>query len=161
MFIATVSTFRSLYQQHLPEMEPHFAELVAVAGSQQEEVTFARIFPQLTKISFDFAIAEKADKVAVVPADIGWSDVGSWSRLAEVLHDQADEAGNIAFGPHFEVDSKSNFIYAPQRFVATIGLDDLIIIDTPDALLIAAKDRSEDVKAIVEHLRNQGRHDLL
>ena len=109
----------------------------------------------------DYGIAEKADKVAVIPADIGWNDVGSWQRLAEVLETAGKERENIVVGHHLGVDTHGSLIYSPNRLIATIGLDDLIVIDTPDATLICPKSRSEDVKKIVEELKARGRHELL
>ena len=163
MFIARTATFRALYVEHLPEMETHLAELVAVAGTDRQDVTYARVYPMLTKISFDFAIAEKAEKVAVVPARIGWSDVGSWRRLGEVLSTTGDESENILFGArqHRLIDTQGCLIYAPHKLVAAIGLENMVVVDTPDALFIAPKERAEDVKRIVELLDQEGRQDLL
>ncbi len=169
MYIGRAGTFRELYKRYLPEMEPHLEELIAAHGTEHQASTMARQFPQLTKISFDFAIAEKAaadGRVAVVPAQIGWSDVGSWNRLAELLEEQADEHGNIAVSgagapAHRLIDTRGTMVHAPHKLVATLGLDDVVIIDTPDAILIAAKDRAEDVKKIVESLQQEGRLELL
>ena len=85
MFIASVQTLRGLYKAHLPQMEEGFAQIVAALGTDGFDETMRQVFPTLEKISVDYGIAEKADKVAVIPADIGWNDVGSWQRLAEVL----------------------------------------------------------------------------
>lgn len=161
MFIATVGHFRTLYKRHLPDMEPALAQLTAAAGTGNEEKAFADLFPTLTKISIDYGIIEKADRVAVVPARMGWNDVGSWTRLAEILADQADDTGSVTFGAVRSVDSGSAFVYAPDRLVALIGLKNIIVIDTPDALLVADRTRSEDVKKIVEKLQAEGRTDLL
>ena len=164
MFIASVKTLRDLYKTHLPQMEEGFAKIVAALGTDAFEATLAAVFPTLEKVSVDYGIAEKADRVAVIPADIGWNDVGSWERLAEVLeaggkHDA--ETGNVVIGQHLGVDTHGALIYSPDRLVATIGLDDIIVIDTPDAILICPKSRSEDVKKIVEELKARGRHHLL
>ena len=164
MFIASVKTLRDLYKTHLPQMEEGFAKIVAAHGTDGFEATLAAVFPTLEKVSVDYGIAEKADRVAVIPADIGWNDVGSWERLAEVLeaggkHDA--ETGNVVIGQHLGVDTHGALIYSPDRLVATIGLDDIIVIDTPDAILICPKSRSEDVKKIVEELKARGRHHLL
>jgi mannose-1-phosphate guanylyltransferase len=105
----------------------------------------------------DYGIAEKADNVAVVPADIGWQDVGSWERLAEIV----SKADNWASGDLVAEDAHDNFVWAPQKTVALIGVEGLVVVDTPDALLITTKERSEDVKAIVERLKKDGREDLL
>ncbi len=164
MFIASVRTLRDLYKTHLPQMEEGFARIVAAHGTDEFEPTLNTVFPTLDKISVDYGIAEKADRVAVIPADIGWNDVGSWQRLAEVLesagrHDE--ETGNIVVGHHLGVDTHGTLVYSPDRLIATIGLDDIIVIDTPDATLICPKSRSEDVKKIVEELKARGRHHLL
>ena len=160
MFIVRVGTLRDLYRAHVPDMEEPFATLVEAIQSG-DEATVARVFPTLRKISFDYAVAEHAGRVAVVPADIGWSDVGSWARLADVLaHHQGDD-GNVVVGRHVGVDTRGALIYSPKRLIATIGMDDIIVIDTPDAVLICPKSRSEDVKQIVDALRERGEHDVL
>lgn len=160
MFIVRVGALRDLYRQYVPDMEAPFAALVEAIQSG-DDATVADVFPTLRKISFDYAVAEHAERVAVVPADIGWSDVGSWARLAEVLaHSQGDD-GNIVVGRHVGVETRGSLIYSPKRLIATIGLDDIIVIDTPDAVLICPKSRSEDVKQVVDALRERGEQDLL
>ncbi len=161
MFIASVGTLRSLYKTHLPQMEATFARLTDAYGTDSFEGLMDEIFPTLDKISVDYGIAEKADKVAVIPADIGWNDVGSWQRLAEVLAEAGHETENTVIGHHVGVDTTGSLIYSPKRLIATIGLEDIIVIDTPDATLICPKSRSEDVKKIVDALKARGRHDLL
>ncbi len=165
MFIAQVSAFRALYQKFLPEMEPELKEMVAVFGTDHQTTAFARHFPRLPKVSFDYAIAEKAQSVAVIPAHIGWSDVGSWERLAELLAgtSQAGQHGNIAFGhTHHElVESSHNLVFAPDKIVATLGVDNLVIVDTPDALLVTTRERAGEIKLIVDALRSEGRQKLL
>jgi mannose-1-phosphate guanylyltransferase len=161
MFIAKVGVLRGLYQEFLPAMEPAFAQLVASLGAPNEANMFDQLFPTLQKISIDFAIVEKAPRVAVVPAEMGWNDVGSWSRLMEVLAHRADTAKNIVVGAHIGVDTTGSLIYSPEKAVTTIGLENLIVIDTPDALLIATKERSEEVKKIVEQLQSEGKHEIL
>lgn len=161
MFIASVGTLRELFKTHLPQMEAAFAQLAEAYGTDGFEPRMAEVFPALDKISVDYGIAEKADRVAVIPADIGWNDVGSWQRLAEVLSKEGHEAENIVIGHHVGVDTSGSLIYSPDRLIATIGLEDMIVIDTPDALLICPKSRSEDVKKIVDELKARGRHELL
>jgi mannose-1-phosphate guanylyltransferase len=159
MYIATVATLRGLFRKHVPQMEDAFARIVDGLDQGDESVLHS-VFPTIDKISFDYAIAEKADRVAVIPADMGWNDVGSWARLAEVL--SASRGGeNIIVGSHIGIDTTGSLIHSPHRLVATIGLDDVVIIDTPDVTLVCAKSRSEDVKKIVEALRERGDHHLL
>ena len=160
MYIATVSRLRDLFKTHLPQMEAGFSTIVdGLVGGNTGVMT--EVFHTLEKISFDYAIAENADKVAVVPADIGWNDVGSWARLAEVLSHGKHESENIVVGNHIGHETTGSLIYSPGRLIATIGLDDIIVIDTPDATLICPKSRSEDVKHIVEALKARGDHHLL
>jgi mannose-1-phosphate guanylyltransferase/mannose-6-phosphate isomerase len=161
MIIATVGRFRTLYKQYLPEMEPALAKLVDAAGTPREGEVFDELFPTLTKISVDYGIIEKADRVAVVPAEMGWNDVGSWDRLADVLADKANAAGCISTGELRVVDSSNALVHAPGKLVALIGLENIVVIDTPDALLIADRNSSADVKKIVELLQAEGRKDLL
>ena len=161
MFIATVRTLRGLYRTYLPQMEAGFAHIVGALETDRFETVMREVFPSLDKISVDYGIAEKADKVAVIPADIGWNDVGSWQRLAEVLSVEGKETENIVIGHHVGVDTHGSLIYSPNRLIATIGMEDIIVIDTPDATLICPKSRSEEVKKIVDELKARGRHELL
>jgi mannose-1-phosphate guanylyltransferase len=161
VFLATAATMRDLYRTHLPGMEDGFARIVDALLTGLGQSVLHEVFPTLDKISFDYAIAEKATRVAVVPADVGWNDVGSWARLAEVLSHEKHESGNIVVGDHIGVDTHGSLIYSPHRLIATIGLEDMIVIDTPDATLICPKSRSEDVKHIVERLKQRGDHHLL
>jgi mannose-1-phosphate guanylyltransferase len=160
MYIAKVSTFRTLYKTFLPNMEDQFAALVGAVGESDQKEKFKKIFPDIQKISIDYGIAEKADKVAVVSAEIGWNDVGSWTRLAEVLAETANEDGIITSGHHIGIDTTDTLIYS-EKLVTTIGVDGLIIVDTPDGLLIAKKSRSEDVKQIVDQLKAEGKEKFL
>ncbi len=161
IFVATVGTLRELYRAHVPQMEAPFAKIVDAIVSGNGPAVLAELFPAIDKISFDYAIAEKATNVAVIPADIGWNDVGSWARLADVLSRGKHETENIAVGDHVGVDTTGSLIYSPHRLIATIGLEDMIVIDTPEAMLICPKSRSEDVKHIVEALKARGSHHLL
>jgi len=161
MFIASVKTLRALYKTHLPQMEAGFAQIVAALGTDSFESVMREVFPTLDKISVDYAIAEKADRVAVIPADIGWNDVGSWQRLAEVLSADGQGSENIVIGHHLGVETTGALIYSPDRLIATIGLDDIIVIDTPDATLICPRSRSEEVKRLVDELKARGQHHLL
>ena len=160
MFVASVKTFRDLYKEFLPDMEDQFSELLASIGTAQQDEVFESVFPEIRKISIDYGIAEKARKVAVVPAEMGWNDVGSWTRLAEVLAHTADDHGVVTFAAHVGVDTTDTLVYS-QKLVTTIGVDGLIIIDTPDGLLIASKKRSEDVKLIVQQLTAEGKEKFL
>lgn len=117
-----------------------------------DPATFAR-HPD---ISIDYAVMERADNVAVVPCSIGWSDVGSWNALAALV--EADDRGNRADGQTVLIDTAGTYVHAETRLVATVGVEHLIIVDTDDALLVAHKDRVQDVRQVVQRLKQQG-HD--
>jgi mannose-1-phosphate guanylyltransferase/mannose-1-phosphate guanylyltransferase/mannose-6-phosphate isomerase len=103
---------------------------------------------------------ERAEKVAVVPLNVGWNDVGSWAAIHEIS--QTDENDNVVFGgEHFGLETKGSLIEGDKRLIATIGLEDIVIVDSDDALLVCAKDKVQDIKKIVNWLKENNRHDLL
>lgn len=122
---------------------------------KKDSVSFEKnLFSKFPNISIDYAVMEKTSKRAVIKADFDWCDVGCWHMVHEVSH--KDKNGNVFSGNVFSLDTKNSFIKADKRFVATVGLDSLIVIDTPDALLISERERSQDVKKIVNKLNMQG-----
>ncbi|MCZ7540739.1 MAG: hypothetical protein M5U29_12685 [Anaerolineae bacterium] len=115
----------------------------------------------MPRISIDYAVMEGAQSMAVILVDMGWSDIGSWQTLYEVLDHDAD--GNAARGQgrdHIYVDTSGTLVYSDQR-VVTIGVEDLVIVETDGVLLVCRRDRSEEVRAIVERLKAAGETDLL
>jgi len=110
-------------------------------------------YEALPSISIDYAVMEKTDRAVVLPVDFGWSDVGSWSALDEVL--PRDEDGNIFRGNVIDLGSRNTSVIGDKRIVATIGLEDMVVVETPDAVLVCPKDRAQDVKKIVEALRDR------
>ncbi len=119
---------------------------------QKDTIKFnSRSFSRFPGISIDYAVMEKAGKRAVIKADFGWCDVGCWHMVHEMS--KKDKNGNVFSGDVYSVDTKSTFIKTEKRFVAAVGLENLIVIDTPDALLISDKERSQDVKTVVNKLK--------
>jgi mannose-1-phosphate guanylyltransferase len=116
-------------------------------------------YPGLTSISVDYAVLEHSDNVFVVPARYPWSDVGSWDALAAIS--EPDESGNVLEGDSMAIESEGCFVRAGTRFIAVVGVDDLVVVDMPDALLISSMSRTQDVKKVVEALEKAGREDLL
>jgi mannose-1-phosphate guanylyltransferase len=112
-----------------------------------------KAWPKLPAVSIDYGILEKARNVAAVAADIGWSDLGSWESLAEIL--PKDKKGNSTQGNVLSLDCRDALIWASNRLVAAVGVEDMIVIDTPDALLVCPKHRSQDVKKLVEALKKR------
>lgn len=111
----------------------------------------AETFGALRSESIDYAVMEQADKRAVVPCSFGWNDIGSWQAISELY--ETDGSGNRVQGQVVLVDTRETFIQGGERLVAAVGLDNLVIVDTGDAVLVAARDRAQEVKSVVEHLR--------
>ncbi len=157
MFVWQVRTVLEAYREHLPATARAIAALEEALGSERYEAVLAEVWEETDRTTIDYGIAEKARNVAVVPADIGWQDVGSWERLAQIV----GGSNTWSTDPHVSVDSTGVYAWAPGKLVALVGVSDLIVVDTGDALLVASRDRSEDVKAVVDRLRAEGREDLL
>jgi mannose-1-phosphate guanylyltransferase/mannose-6-phosphate isomerase len=109
--------------------------------------------------SIDYAVAEKTDRCAMIPVDMAWSDVGSWGALHEI-GDGAD-GGNVVSGDVVIVDSGGNYVRAESRLVALVGVHDLVVVETADAIVVLPRSRAQDVKSIVEMLKKRGRNELL
>ncbi|MBI2773204.1 MAG: mannose-1-phosphate guanylyltransferase [Chloroflexi bacterium] len=157
MFVWSVATILDAYREHLPGTSRAIEALASAHGTERYEAVLGEVWEQTDRTTLDYGIAEKARNVAVVPADIGWHDVGSWERLAEIVGGR----DTWSAGDHIAVESGGVYAWAPGKVIALIGVHDLIVIDTGDALLVAAKDQSEQVKAVVERLKQEGREDLL
>lgn len=157
MFVWRVADIIAAYREHLPNTARAIDALAAANGSARYESVLAEVWEETDRTTVDYGIIEKATNVAVVPADIGWHDVGSWMRLAEIVR----TADNWSSEGHVAVESDGNYAWAPGKTVAFVGVEGLIVVDTPDALLVASADRSEDVKAVVDRLRREEREDLL
>jgi len=146
---------------HLPALAEGLAKLDEAARQGRESEALAEVFPKLPSVSIDVGIMEKLDRLAVVPADIGWSDIGSWEAAAELA--PKGEAGNAGPTGTIFVDSKRNHVVdlrtgtsSRKPIIALVGVDDLVVVETDDALLVVPRERSQDVKAIVDALKSRG-----
>lgn len=157
MFVWRVEEVVRAYERHLPATAKAIAALRDANGSPRYESVLAEVWEETDRTTIDYGIAEKAENVAVVPADIGWHDVGSWARLAEV----AGKGDNWSAGDLIAVDAHDNYVWSPNKLVSLVGAEGLVVVDTPDALLITTKERSEDVKRVVDQLKRDDREDLL
>jgi mannose-1-phosphate guanylyltransferase / mannose-6-phosphate isomerase len=153
MFVWKVRTFLKEIERHMPALHQGLEEVRKSIGSGTETEAVRSMFAQLQSVSVDYGIMEKTDRAVVVPADIGWSDVGSWTALEEVT--DKDASGNIIAGNVIDIDSTDSVIYADKRLVATIGLKDTIVVDTADATLVCTRDRAQDVKKVVDELKKR------
>ena len=157
MFIWRASTLVANLQRLKPEMARGLAR-IAKAGGAASTKTLNRIYPTLERVSIDYAVAEKAGDAYVIPADFGWSDVGSWSEVYAQRSKDAD--GNARPKRSFCLDAQGNLI-AANRFVAAVGVRDLIIVETDDAILVADRNRAQDVGKAVTAMREKGWRELL
>ena len=153
MFIWRASTLLDNLARRQPAMARSLAQ-IARGGGVRARATLRRVFPRLEKISIDYALMEKISNVFVVAADIGWSDVGSWAVVYELQ--RKDGESNVRPRRSLCLDSQGNMVVSPRKFVVTVGVRDLVIVETDDALLVAARDRSQDVGKAVQELERQG-----
>ncbi len=165
MFFWRVSTFLDALQEYLPKTHALIEQLAQHIGKRSYAVKLKRIYPQLENISVDYAILERATqspgapRVFVIPAEIGWSDIGSWAAVYELLAKHPGE--NLFAGPGHSLDAEGNFLWSPGKFVAAVGVRGLVVVDTPDALLICPRDRAQDVAKIVKSLEDRRQKKLL
>ncbi len=157
MFVWRVSEILRAFDEHLPGSAKAIHSLADAVGTPRYEGVLAEVWEETDKTTIDYGILEKAQNVAVVPADIGWHDVGSWGRLAAIVQ----HADNWSSDGHVAVSSGDNYAWAPGKLVALVGVEGLIVVDTPDALLVATKDHAEEVKEVVDRLRREEREELL
>jgi len=159
IFIWQISTLLEAFGRHLPEFATHLKELEQALADGQP---IGSIWEQIQPVSIDVGIMERAEKVAVVPVDFGWNDGGSWAAIHEINAGEADENDNVVLNAeHIPVDSRGVLIQGNDRLVATVGLEDVIIVDSGDALLVCARDRAQDVKQVVTWLEENNRTDML
>lgn len=155
---AGIFVFRgSTVLRHLSRFEPELAQGLEEIAANPERT--AEIYPSLKSISIDFAVMERLDDIATVTLDAGWSDLGSWEALAEIL--EADEDGNRQHGDVVAVDAQDNLLWADEGTVAVVGVDNLVVVRTGSSVLVVPRSRSQEVKKIVEALRRDERRDLL
>jgi len=165
MFFWRVSSFLGALKEFLPKTHAQIEELSKYIGKRSYAAKLKRIYPQLENISVDYAILERATqhsatpRVFVIPAEIGWSDIGSWAAVHELLAKHPAE--NIFAGPGHSLDAEGNFLWSPGKFVAAIGVKGLVVVETSDALLICRRDRAQDVGKIVKALEDRKHKKLL
>lgn len=163
MFFWRASTFLDCLREFLPATHAALIDLAKSIGTRRYAAALKRIYPRLENISVDYAVMEPATRgrsearVSVIPANVGWSDIGSWAAVYELL---AEEPGaNV--GASFSLDAGGNYLSSQKKFVAAIGVQDLVLVETDDALLLCSRDRSQDVGKIVKWLEERQHYHLL
>jgi mannose-1-phosphate guanylyltransferase len=159
MFVWQTKAIRAELERQMPELHAQLGQIEQALGTADEGTVLERVWADVSKQTIDYGVMEHAPEVAVIPVQIGWNDIGSWQTLMELL--ETDQDGNLLTGEHIALDTQNTLIYSPTKLVATIGLEDMIVVDTPDALLICPRDRCQDVRRIVDILRQSGQEDLL
>ena len=161
MFVMTPSKLFEEMQRQLPEMADKVREIRAAIGTDDEREVIGELFASLQSVSIDYGIMEGAEDVEVIPATFQWSDVGHWASVEDVC--DVDDRGNVDRGDTMLVDTTNSVVYSAgtDRFIATIGLDEMVVVDTPDAMLVMPKDRAQDVREVVRRLEERGRDDVL
>jgi mannose-1-phosphate guanylyltransferase len=165
MFFWRVSTFLESLQRNLPKTHAAIESLAQSIGKSSYDKKLRSIYPTLENISVDYAILERETagqtepRVFTIPAEVGWSDIGSWAAVFELLAKQKND--NVFAGAGHAIDADGNFLWSPSKFVAAIGVHDLVVVETPDALLICPRDRAQDVGKLVKWLEEKRQKDLL
>lgn len=162
VFVFTPTTILVEIQAAMPALHSALATIDSAIGTADYASVLESAYEPLEKISVDYGVMEHPRApVYVFPGDFGWSDVGSWQALFELRSGECDQSGNLIVGSGALVDASNNLVYSlTDRLTALLGVEDLMVIDTPDALLIGRRDRSQEVKQFPELLKKSGRDDL-
>jgi mannose-1-phosphate guanylyltransferase len=169
MFVWSAQTLANALREHLSETSPYLEEIAAAFGTPGFEKTFARLYPKCENISVDYAVleprsakGEHASNLYCIPASFGWNDLGSWAALYEYHAEKNYVGSNVIHGiASFALDAEGNFVHAPTKFVAAVGVKNLVVVETDDALLITTRENSQNVGKIVKHLDEKKLEKLL
>jgi mannose-1-phosphate guanylyltransferase len=170
MFLWSARTLANALREHLPRTARVLEQIADAFGTSKFEVTFRRLYPRCENISVDYALleprsakGEQASNIFCLAADFGWNDLGSWTALHEhqVAKGHPLDGNVISGSSNFTLDAADNYIYAPGKFVAAVGVRDLVIVETEDALLVTTRERAQDVGKVVKHLDQKKLHKLV
>ncbi|MFO0706552.1 MAG: mannose-1-phosphate guanylyltransferase/mannose-6-phosphate isomerase, partial [Nitrospira sp.] len=153
MFVWKAAAILDELRLHQPALGKVIDRIGQLLSSGAPKETIDEVYRLATSVSIDTGVMELSEKAVVVPVSFGWSDVGSWGSLDEVV--SKDKSGNVLAGRVVDFESRRSIVYADRRVVATIGLEDMVVVDTPDATLVCPKSRAQDVKKVVEILKQQ------
>jgi mannose-1-phosphate guanylyltransferase len=172
IFLWSARTLADAVREHLPETAPLLERIAAAYGTPEFEPIFHTLYPKCENISVDYAVleprsakGEHTSQLYCLSAEFSWNDLGSWASLYEYQLEtrlSGDSEGNVAETEgHMAIDAANNYIFSPRKFVALVGVKNLVIVDTEDALLVVDRDRSQDVGKIVKELGISGRTELI
>jgi mannose-1-phosphate guanylyltransferase len=169
MFLWTAKTLADAMREHQPKTAALLEKIAAAWGKPQFDKVFAELYPQCESISIDYAVLEPRSakgegksELYCLPGDFGWSDLGSWAALHEHVAERTESpsANVVEAEHHVEIASTGCYVFSPNKTVALVGVKDLVVVETEDAILITTREGSQDVGKVVAQLKNSGRHDL-
>jgi mannose-1-phosphate guanylyltransferase len=170
MFLWSARTLTNALREHLPKTASLLEEIAAAFGKRKFAAAFRRLYPKVENISVDYAVleprsakGEQAGNIFCLPADFGWNDLGSWTALHEhrVAKTAPPEGNLIDAAGIFVLNAQGNYVYAPGKFVAAVGVSNLVVVETPDALLITTRQQAQDVGKVVKYLDEKKLHKLV
>jgi len=158
IIVSKISVMLANLERFLPRLHSQLKAIIAVMHTASYEEDLKRIYPKLQNISIDCGILERSGDVVVIPGEFGWSDIGSWEALDSIFI--TDEKGNIAGADHIAIDIKNTLLLG-SKLIAAIGLEDMVVVNTEDAVLVCPRNRTQEVRNIVETLKNNHRFEYL
>lgn len=159
MFVWKTSSILMNLREFLPETTASLEKIAECYGTDRFESVLEEIFPKVESKSIDFGVMEHAKNIFTIPGNFGWDDVGSWLALERI--NPTNEFGNMVKGDVISIQTKNSTIIGGKRLIATIGIDELIVVDTDDAILICSKENTQDVKKVIEHLKICNRNEYV
>lgn len=159
MFVWPAETILDQIKKHLPDLHKGLMKIGASLGKDGEKKVLDKVYRSLEAESIDFGVMEKAEDVMLLKGNFGWNDIGSWAAMEQLW--PKDKNGNFLDAEVISIESSGNIIHSTKKLVAVIGLTDIVIIETEDALLVCAKDRAPDVRRAVEELKERGLDDYI
>ncbi len=168
IFLWRASTLANAIREHLSETAPYLEAIAEAWGTSEFDAKFAELYPKCENISLDYAVleprstkGESQSRIYCLPASFGWNDLGSWAALFEHQAANGSAANIVEADGDYAWQAHRNYVFSPKRFVALVGVDDLVVVDTDDALLIASREHSQEVGRVVRHLKSIAREELL
>ena len=159
MFVWRVSTILDCFKKYMPSTHDGLLKIKEAVGTPQEDTVLEKEFPNLESQSVDYGIMEKAENIYTLAGNFGWDDVGSWLAVGRIK--QNDENGNVVNGNVVTVNTKNCVIEGADKLIATVGLRDVVVVDTKDATLITTKENAGEIKQVLAKLRESGRNEYL
>lgn len=170
MFLWRADTLANALREHLPNTASLLEKIAATYGTRKFATTFRKLYPKCENISIDYAVLEPRSakgevqsRIFCLPSDFGWNDLGSWTALHEhhVAKTKPGDGSLVSTSGSFVLNAKNNYVYVPGKFVALVGVNNLVIVETEDALLVTTLDQSQDVGKVVKHLDEKKLHKLV